>query len=382
MNLDKLHNDVLQIIENIKNHGIFKKENDLIDYKKELNHFGITDEIDIFFRNFGKDIISFTNNKGGIILMGFNEDRTTGQIVETGLEDKDLNLLSKIDLNMVSQKLDSITKCNISVDLQTFQIGSKKFYYLIIEKNNDVTIPLNDFPDYKIKKGEIIHRIPGKNEIANENSQKLNRFLQHKANEKSKEFMEIWSKLLPEIFDINPKEILMVNPKTNMIYGYNQKDKNLTGSEIDVDKSETGAFNIILKAISAGEIGKISDDEGKPLYKIVGEVKSLIPRDFISISTLQSEFLKRTKYKISNLQLKCAIKHLHWVKDDRFKVENPIENPINEKYNQYIWLENLDTIKNTHKVVFSKEAIDEILKIVNDKDLHNAVFKRNLELKK
>src|SRR5690606_27256738 len=141
----------------------------------------------------------------------------------------------------------------------------------------------------KLSKGEIVHRISGKNETANENSQKINRFLQIKANEKSKEFMEIWSKLLPEIFDINPKEILMINPKTNMIYGYNQKDKNLTGSEIDVDKSEEGAFNIILNAISAGEIGKISDTEGKPLYKIVGEIKTATPRDFISLSTRSEE---------------------------------------------------------------------------------------------
>lgn len=182
MNLHQLTSEVNEIIEKIKNFGIFKKENDLIDYKKELNHFGLIDETDIFLRNFAKDILSFTNNKGGIILLGFLEDKITGKIDDVGLQQKDLDLIRKIDLNTINQKLDSFTKCNISIDIQEFQIGARKFCYLLIEKNNEVTIPLRDFPDYKLKKGEIVHRIPGKNEIANENSQKLNRFLQLKAN--------------------------------------------------------------------------------------------------------------------------------------------------------------------------------------------------------
>lgn len=309
MSLQILNIDVHSIIEDIKNQGIFKKENDFIDYKKELNHFGQTDETEIFFRNFAKDIISFTNNKGGIILIGFTEDNTTGVISDTGLQQCDLDVFNRLDLNKVNQKLDSITKCNFGIDLQQFQISTRKFYYLLIEKNNDVTIPLRDFPDYKLNKGEIIHRISGKNETANENSQKINRFLQIKANEKSKEFMEIWSKLLPEIFDINPKEILMINPKTNMIYGYNQKDKNLSGSEIDVDKSETGAFNIILNAISAGDIGKISNDEGKPLYKIVGELKSKVAREFIYYSSLMNKVKAKAKFNFTTSQLKIVLKN-------------------------------------------------------------------------
>ena len=43
--------------------------------------------------------------------------------------------------------------------------------------------------------------------------------------EKSKEFMEIWSKLLPEMVDINPREVLILNPMQNKVYGFNSKDK-------------------------------------------------------------------------------------------------------------------------------------------------------------
>jgi len=382
MNLSLLSEEVKSIIEEIKNQGIYKKENDFIDYKRELNHFGLTDENEIFLRNFLKDILSFANNKGGIILIGFAEDKTNGNIDDIGLKQNDLDLFNKIDLNKIHQKLDSITKCNFGLDLQQFQISSRKFFYLLIEKNNDVTIPLKDYPDYKLSKGEIVHRISGKNETANENSQKINRFLQIKANEKSKEFMEIWSKLLPEIFDINPKEILMINPKSNMIYGYNQKDKNLTGSQIDVDKSEEGAFNIILNAISAGEIGKISDTEGKPLYKIVGEIKTATPRDFISLSTLQSEVAKNAKFNFSNPQIKMVFKYLGWTNSSKFQIERPSENLINEEFKEFIWIENLDTIKGTKKIVFSKNAIEPILTVINDKKVHQKVFDKLLSPKK
>lgn len=380
MNLDLLKSEVNDIINKIKNFGLYAKENDFIDYKLKLNHFSIKDETEIFLRNFGKDILSFANNKGGIILIGFDESSAIKEITDAGLQEDDLEILNKIDLNTISQKFDSITKCTIKIDLQQFQITSRKFYYLLIEKNNDVTIPINDFKDYKLGKGEIVHRVSGKNEVANENSQKLNRFLQLKANEKNKEFMQIWSKLLPEIFDINPKEILMINPKINKIYGYNQKDNNLSSSEIDIDKSETGAFNIILNAISAGDIGKISDIEGKPLYKIVGEIKSSSPRDYISLSTLQSEIKRDAKYNFTNPQLKLIFKFLEWTNVDNFEVDKPKEDILNPKYSNYIWIENIDTIKQKIKVVFSKEAINLLIEVINNNDVHVKIFGKNLNL--
>lgn len=381
MTLNELSEHCHKTIENIKNHGIFPKENDLVDYKKELNFHGLSDEVEIFLRNFAKDILSFSNGKGGIILIGFYEEKTTGKIDDIGLNQSNLELLRKIDLNIINQKIDSITKCNIGIDLQGFQTGTRKFYYLLIEKQSQVIIPLNNYPDYKLRKGEIIHRIPGKNETANENTQKLNSFLQVKANEKNKEFMEIWSKLLPEIFDINPREILMINPKTNRIYGYNAKDKNLSSSEIDIDKNENGAFNIILNAISAGEIGKISDNEGKPLYKIVGEIKTLAHRDYISFSTLEAEVRKDAEYNFSNPLLKLALKYLNWTNVENFHVDNPKDDVLNSEYSDFIWIENVDTIKNKKKVVFAKDAIKIIVDTINDKVNHKKIFKKELNLK-
>lgn len=142
-------------------------------------------------KNFAKDILSFSNSEGGIVLLGIKENKSTGHLEDVGLDSNNFDLLTKIDLNLISQKFDKITKTGVDLDLQSFQSGTRKFYYLLIEKQNQVIIPINDFPDYKLKKGEIIYRVSGKNETAN-STQNFNRFLQIKANEKNKEFMKIW----------------------------------------------------------------------------------------------------------------------------------------------------------------------------------------------
>jgi hypothetical protein len=381
MTLHELKEQISLTIENLKDYGLFPKENNLFDYKAELNFYGLTDWLEIFTRNFAKDIISFSNGNGGIILIGVNENKTTGELTDIGLNKKNLDLLNKIDLNQISQKFQKIAKVEVSIDLQSFQSGTRKFYYLLIEKLNQVIIPINEFPDYNIKKGEVIYRTSGKNQIANLTTQGFNQFLHIKANEKNKEFMEIWSKLLPEMVDINPREILLINPKTNRIYGFNGKEKTLSSSEIEIDQTNDGVFNIILKAISAGEIGKISDTEGKPLYKIVGELKLGTPREHISITTLHTETLKKSKFNFSNIHLKVVLKYLGWVTDSGFKVKNPPADPTVKKFSKFIWLENFDKIKDEHKVVCSEKAINEVLKSINDSALHDEIFGRKLALK-
>ena len=61
MTLKELKEQISITVDNLKNHGLFPKENNLFDYKTELNFFGITDPVDVFMRNFAKDILSFCN---------------------------------------------------------------------------------------------------------------------------------------------------------------------------------------------------------------------------------------------------------------------------------------------------------------------------------
>lgn len=377
MNLNELHSLATTTISNIKDYGIFVKENQIFDYKKTLKING-KENVEVFMRNFAIDILAFSNSNGGIVFLGIEEDINTGKFNDVGLDSDSIELLERIDLNIISQKFEKITKVGVGIDLQSFQSVSRKFYYLLIEKQNQVLIPINSFPDYGLNKGDIIYRGSSKNEYANSSTANFNRFLQKKANEINKEFMEIWSKLMPEIFDINPREILLINPKHNKVYGFNGKENVLSSSDIEIDHSEKGVFNVILNAISAGEIGKISDTDGKPLYKIIGEIKSEKTRDHISITTLHTEARKRSKYVFSNIQMKQVMKYIGWVNDENFRVENPNKSCINDKFSHLIWIETFDKIKNSSKIVFSERAINEILKVVEDSSLHPIVFNRNL----
>lgn len=378
MTLKSLQEKVVLFIEKFKDNGELPKENNLYDYKTQMNFYGITNETDIFMKNFSEDILSFSNGDGGIILIGIKENKEKGILEDIGLDDENIKLLSKIDLNFILQKFQSITKLSVSIDLQQFQIATRKFYYLLIEKQNQVIIPLNDNTEYFLKKGQIKYRLSGKNQLANESTQEFNKFLQIKANEKNKEFMEIWTKLLPEIFDINPREILMINPKTNRVYGFNNKDGVLSSSDIEIDKSssEGNVFNVILNAISAGDIGRITNNEGKPLYKIVGEVSRSVKKDSISITTLLEEISKISKYKLSNVQLKMVMHYLGWVNTSDFKVDNEDEKIINKMYSKFLWIESRDKIKNTTKLIFSTNGIEKILDIIENREKQIEIFRR------
>lgn len=382
MTINDLQKEVKKFIEKYRENGFYPKENKNFDYKKELNLYGLGEDkaLDIFIRNFWKDILSFSNSDGGIIILGMKENLSTGQLDDIGLPQDNLKILSSLDPNDIIQKLKAISQVGINIEIQNFQISSRKFYYILIEKSFDVLFPIKDFEEYKIKKGVIYFRLSGKNEIVNESSTEFNRFLQIKANEKNREFMEIWTKLLPEMFDINPREILMINPKTNKIYGFNKKDGVLSSANIDIDKEneENGIFNIILNAISAGDIGKISDTEGKPLYKLVGTITK---KDSIPLSTFHEQIKEKSIYTISQPQLKMVMKYLKWITSESFEVEKPSIDLINTQFNNYVWIDNINTLKGKSKVVFSEDGIKEVLVVIEDIKTHIPIFRKPLKLK-
>lgn len=375
MNLLELKSRVDFIISDIKNNGVYPKENNIIDYKLKLNITSSKTSVENFLMNFAKDILSFSNADGGIILIGINET-TSGIYDDTGLDTPNINLLTNIDLNEITQQFVKITNVGVSLDLQMFQLVTRKFYYLIIEKSSNILVPKDNYPDYKILNGAIYYRGTSKNEHANQSTASFNRFLQMKAGEKSKEFMEIWSKLLPEMVDINPREVLILNPMQNKVYGFNSKDNVLSGSDIEIDKTNNGVFNIILNAITAGEVGKITTNEGKPLYKIVGEFQD--NRDHIILSNLVKAIQQKANYKITTAQIKILICYLKWVTIAEFKVDNPDEKTINPDCKQLIWIETIDSLSKKSKVYFSSESILELIKVINNKEKHQEIFNKIL----
>ena len=378
MRLKDLKEKVSNIISDLKDNGNYPNENDFLDYKSRLNIDSTHTPTQIFLINFCKDIISFSNSDGGIVLIGFEENKKTGEIDDLGLDEANLNILQQIDLNLITQQFEKITNVGVGIDLQKFNIGTRKYYYLLIEKQSQILVPKVENTDYKLKCGAIYYRSSGKNEHANKSTTDFNRFLQIKANDKNKEFMDIWSKLLPEMFDINPREVLILNPKSNRIYGYNAKDNILSSSNIDIDQREDGVFNVILNAISAGDIGKISNDEGKPLYKIIGELKLAQKRDFIYFTDLCNEVKEKVNFNLTPEQLKLVFHFLEWTNTKKLSIEKPNPDNINQKYNNFIWIE---TLGKKNRVVFSEGAIFPIVNIINNKTKHLEIFGKELNNK-
>ena len=132
MNLKELKEQISITIDNLKDHGKFPKENNLYDYKLELNFYGLSESVEILMRNFAKDILSFSNSNGGILLIGIKEDKLTGYLEDTGLNTINFELLNKIDLNLISQQFNRIAKVGVDLDLQSFQSGTRKFFYLLM----------------------------------------------------------------------------------------------------------------------------------------------------------------------------------------------------------------------------------------------------------
>ena len=384
MTIEELKTKAEEIVESIKNKGIYWKENTLIDYKLGLNLSTGANEVTIFLRNFAKDILAFANKEGGMLFLGFNENRDTGEITDEGLTDSNIDVLRAIDLKNLSNQFVKMVDTQINIDIHPFNIATRKFYYVLIEKQGTVLVPKNDFLDYNLKKGDIIYRGAGGNVRANDKTSEYNTFIETKVNEKNKEFMQIWSGLLPEVFDINPKEILILNPQQGRVYGYNSKNKVLASTDIEIDNKEDGPINVILNAISAGEIGKISTTEGKPIYKLVGEIvlNSEKTKESTSMKSIHDEVRKESKYKISNIQLKSVMLHLGWVKNGAFNIEKPNDEDINPNFSDFIWIETVDNLKGKKKVVFSPKAVHPLLEVVEDSTKHCEIFGGTLKEKK
>lgn len=373
-----------EIVESIKDKGIYWKENTLIDYKLELNLSEGVNEVIVFLRNFAKDILAFANKEGGMLFLGFNENRDTGEITDVGLKDDNIDVLRAIDLKNLSDQFVKMYDTQINVDIHPFNIATRKFYYVLIEKQGTILIPKNDFLDCNLKKGDVIYRGAGGNIRANDKTSEFNTFIETKVNEKNKEFMQIWSGLLPEVFDINPKEILILNPQQGKVYGYNSKNKVLASTDIEIDNKEDGPINVILNAISAGEIGKISTTEGKPIYKLVGEIvlNNEKTNESTSMHSIHEKVRQKSKYKIQNIQLKKVMYYLGWVKDDTFSVKEPKEKDINPDFSDFVWIETIDDLKGSKKVVFSPKAVNPLLEIVEDTTKHTEIFGDFLKEKK
>jgi len=370
MNLKQLDIKVKEIIENIKNNGYFLKENDLIDYKEKLTYVENLTNEKIILKNFARDILSFANAEGGILMLGFQENQESKAISDKGLEEVDIKTLQKLDVNKLSDQLTSIIGIKLSLDIQTFKIASRKFGYILIEKSNEVLIPHKNYTEYKLIKGEVLYRLSGSIQLMNKNTPEFNRFIQIKSNEKNKEFMQIWSHLLPEMVDINPKEVLIINPEQKKVYGFNSKDNTLSGGDIEIE-TEDNKLSVILQNIKAGDIGKITNSEGKPAYKIIAETKKI--KAPIPLTDIVKTLKFKTQYKFNPKHIKKLAHYKGWVTTDNFQIYDFSDDILVLEHSELMWSEIINATKGSKRIVFSQEAEDELYDLITNIKIEDLV---------
>lgn len=98
--------------------------------------------------------------------------------------------------------------------------------------------------------------------------------------------------------------------------------------------------------------------------------------------SIHEKVRQKSKYKIQNIQLKKVMYYLGWVKDDTFSVKEPKEKDINPDFSDFVWIETIDDLKGSKKVVFSPKAVNPLLEIVEDTTKHTEIFGDFLKEKK
>lgn len=389
MSIKELREKWNNACENIRN-GNFTFEGEVFDYKKVLNNCAeiltsdtIYCEKQILF-NLGRDILSFANSNGTVIFFGILENKTkaTDRLELEGYDDFTDMILQGLDCSKLKEQIESYTGYKLSFEKDMQRIANHRIGALIINKSEEVLVPHKSLifgTNTIFKTGEVLFRDGDGNEIANQKTSTMNKFIQIKANEKSKDFMKIWSNLLPEMIDINPKQILMLNVEEQKVYGFNKNGNKLDGGKIEID-DKTDAFKIILESIQAGEIGKISNSEGKPIYRIVGDVA--LKGDPITQCVSNLNNLSNSKYSFQSAEFKKILMHLDFISDDKIKVAGVLESNKNKDItnlgNNYIFASCTNQTNKKYDLKFTTECCEKVLTILRDESNHIKVFGKSL----
>ena len=99
------------------------------------------------------------------------------------------------------------------------------------------------------------------------------------------------------------------------------------------------------------------------------------------MSTLRKSIQDAIGFKINDVQIKQAINYLNWTNSKQFSINNPNPSLLNEKYSEYLWITIVDKIQNTEKIVFSDKAINPLVELISDKNNHEKIFGKKLNLK-
>ncbi len=250
---------------------LLRRESSQIEFKKNFNSNSLCE--------YGKILSSMANNKGGYIVFGITENRpheicgmSSDQFV-------------KIDPSRISNLFDEHFSPRLRWDQHTELRNRVKIGLMHVEQS--VTKPVicvksGNRGEYK--PGEIYYRYPGKTTLIKPSE------LQTIIEERIESINLKWRNLLGNIAKTTPTKTALLNTESGKLIG----DKNI----IVIDKNLLSEMRFIKE-------GDFKQENGKPVYKIVGEIKEIGGATFIEKEKKVPHLIHKTDIIDSFLNENC-----------------------------------------------------------------------------
>ncbi|SDG30422.1 Putative DNA-binding domain-containing protein [Limimonas halophila] len=268
------------------NHYLNIDESDIIECKKsfQLNAF---DE-------YSRTICGMANNKGGYIVFGVQDN--DWKIV--GLKDKKF---WKEDTKKINNAINSRVSPSVYWKRLKINRGGEDLAVLYVQEAPIKPVMIKK-DGQKISEGQIYYRYSGENNLIRIAD------LQNILQERDRQIEQRWHDLIQRVGKIGAENVGILNTVDGMVEG--------PGGSLYIDESLLGEINFIRH-------GRLSETEGAPTLRIVGEVEPVttvlsdtgkveIQKDVILETDILEAFMKQSNIKTPKAYLKALSQVPSW----------------------------------------------------------------------
>lgn len=259
--------------------GLVKqRESETLEFKES---FSLGDSL----IEYSKTLVGMANNQGGYIVFGIKDKPH----IPIGLKDDKFESLDPKSLNRVLLEYYS---SDVAWTPLTIQLGEKNIGLIkVTEANKKPIICSKNHNGKKLREGAIYFRYRG--ETKEIRHTELTSILEA---ERNKEKL-LWMKHIQSIASIGPQSVQILNSLDGSL--------NIGNTKVLLDQKLVGQIKVIKE-------GKLSETEGAPTLKVVGEIVGLVNHDNViynDTSYPYTQGLLCEKLGINNYECQALIAH-------------------------------------------------------------------------
>ena len=251
-------NEIFKISQKDPNR-VISRESSSLEFKESFGWANLSKYL--------KTSVAYANSKGGYIVFGIADKPHHLR----GLSGNNLKMFEDIQPEKMSQNFNEHFAPEIEWEIQQYELQEKIFGLLYIKEAKDKpVICIKNSGKEILKEGDIYYRYRGRSERIR--YPELRAILEARRQHEQK----IWMEHIKNIARIGIHEVGIFDLRSGKISG--------SGGSLLIEES-------LLSQISFIKEGNFSEDKGKPVLKIVGQVQSL-PGNQLSFSKKQVEKIK------------------------------------------------------------------------------------------